>query len=277
MSGTDEGDRAAANVEWELADFVDAIAAEFDRAEDTLALKSYGRGALLSVRGIALDLGVGVRRAADGRVFFRAAEPGAAGAATLRLDFGPLLQSQVEGARRPLDQVVVPRRLDALAGITLRDTAALRALGVFTADDLERCTPTPAALAAVARKAEIAEPRLRRWLGLPVPGAGRLAVHGIGFTRPPVAGEAVRLRQAVLAEAAVANEGDGELEPFLLVWVVDGIPLPPRRHGPLPAGARSTDPATRCELRLGAGRHTVWVIAGPELPASASAFGELTL
>jgi hypothetical protein len=277
MSGTHDGERAATNVEWELADFVDAIAAEFDRAEDTLALKSYGRGALLSVRGIALDLGVGVRRAADGRVFFHATEPGAAGAATLRLDFGPLLQSQVEGARRPLDEVAVPRSLDALPGITPRDTAALRALGVFTADGLERCTPTPAALAAVARKTEIPEPRLQRWLGLSVPGAGRLALHGIGFARQPVVDEAVRLRQAVLAEAAVANEGDGALEPFLLAWVVDGVPLPSRRHGPLPAGARSTDPATRCELRLGAGRHTVWAIAGPELSSSALAAGELTL
>ena len=31
----------AVNQEWQLSDFVDAIAAEVDRAEDTLSLKSY--------------------------------------------------------------------------------------------------------------------------------------------------------------------------------------------------------------------------------------------
>jgi peptide/nickel transport system substrate-binding protein len=357
MNGDDPcvpADGSRPNVEWELADFMDAVAAEFDRAEDTMALKSYGRGAMLSVKGVALDVGVTVRRAADGRVFFRTAAVGEGGTATLRLDFTPLLQSQVEGGRRPLDAVAVPHALEQLAGITPCDVAALRTLGVFTLDDLERITPTPAAAAAAARRTGIAEAKLRRWLGLPYatslepaqgpPGAS-VAVHGGNLGAQPAPGAAVLVQGTpgtveswsdtrvvvrmprtadphavvtvlagggptnalvwnaapepgrprvegvalathsihpsaggiVRAEAAIHNDGDAGLAPFLVAWVVDGVPAQVLRHGALPPHSRSADAATVCELRLAFGPHVVWVIAAPEHPGPSAAMGEVTI
>ena len=58
------------NTEWQLAEMVDAITAEIDRAEDTLALKSYARGMSFSITQLSLDLQVAVRRDSNGHVKF---------------------------------------------------------------------------------------------------------------------------------------------------------------------------------------------------------------
>jgi len=83
------------NTEWRLADMVDAIAAEIDRAEDTLALKSYARGMSFAIKQLSLDLQVAVRRDSDGNIKFRTAEPNATGSTTLKLDFAQILQNQL--------------------------------------------------------------------------------------------------------------------------------------------------------------------------------------
>jgi hypothetical protein len=59
------------NLEWQLSELVDLIAAEVDRAADTLSLKSYARGASFAVKKLSLDLEVKVRRTADGKLLFR--------------------------------------------------------------------------------------------------------------------------------------------------------------------------------------------------------------
>ncbi|HEY9653133.1 MAG TPA: hypothetical protein V6C95_20920, partial [Coleofasciculaceae cyanobacterium] len=74
-SGAENNDTTIDNQEWQLADFVDAIAAEIDHAEDTLSLKSYARGMSFAIKQLSLDLEVTVRRDTNGRILFRTVDP----------------------------------------------------------------------------------------------------------------------------------------------------------------------------------------------------------
>ena len=100
------------NVEWQLADLVDAISAEVDRAEDTLALKSYARKVSFAIKKIALDVEVTLRRAPDGRLFFRSMDPGGTSDTLLKLDFAQVLENQLIGIRKPLDDTTTSAPLD---------------------------------------------------------------------------------------------------------------------------------------------------------------------
>lgn len=164
------------NTEWRLADMVDAIAAEIDRAEDTLALKSYARGMSFAIKQLSLDLQVAVRRDADGHIKFRTAEPNATGSTTLKLDFAQILQNQLSANRRKLDEDVDPRPLDAL-GLTSEEIRRLNAISIYSSDDLRGYTQTAAMIGEVSRKTSIKDARLRQVLGLPYlealkPGGG---------------------------------------------------------------------------------------------------------
>jgi peptide/nickel transport system substrate-binding protein len=155
------------NVEWELSQFVDSIAAEIDRAEDTLSLKSYGRGVAFAIKQLNLELAVSVRRSAEGRILFRSVAPDTTVQTVLKLDFSQVLQSQLQGIRKPLEEPGPNRALSTLAGITNDDIQRLNGVGVYSVDDLERYTQTAAMLAELSRKAGIEETRLRRWRQLP--------------------------------------------------------------------------------------------------------------
>ncbi len=154
------------NTEWQLADMVDAIAAEIDHAEDTLALKSYARGMSFSLRQLSLDLQVAVRRDDNGRVQFRTAEPNATGTTTIKLDFAQLLKSQLGDDRRKLEQNIDRRPLDAV-GLTAEEIRNLNAIAIYAIDDLHRYTQTAAMIGEVSRKTNINDARLRQVLGLP--------------------------------------------------------------------------------------------------------------
>jgi len=164
------------NTEWRLADMVDAIAAEIDRAEDTLALKSYARGMSFAIKQLSLDLQVAVRRDSDGNIKFRTVEPNATGSTTLKLDFAQILQNQLSANRRKLDEDVDPRPLDAL-GLTSEEIRRLNAISIYSSDDLRGYTQTAAMIGEVSRKTSIKDARLRQVLGLPYlealkPGGG---------------------------------------------------------------------------------------------------------
>jgi peptide/nickel transport system substrate-binding protein len=155
---------------------VDAIAAEIDRAEDTLALKSYARGMSFAIKQLSLDLQVAVRRDGDGNIKFRTAEPNATGSTTLKLDFAQILQNQISSNRRKLDEDVDARPLDAL-GLTSEEIRRLNAISIYSIDDLRRYTQTAAMIGEVSRKTSIKDARLRQVLGLPYlealkPGGG---------------------------------------------------------------------------------------------------------
>ncbi|HTQ78636.1 MAG TPA: IPT/TIG domain-containing protein [Thermoanaerobaculia bacterium] len=153
------------NGEWRLADLLDAIASEVDRAQDAVALKSLARGLTFGLKGLDLDLAVTARFDPAGRLLFRTADPGQSGGSVLKLSLEEVAQGQVEEVRTPLDGAGLP--LSTLPGITAEEIAALGRLSIFTLDDLRPYTASAALAAALARQSGVAEPHLRRWLGLP--------------------------------------------------------------------------------------------------------------
>ena len=154
------------NTEWQLAEMVDAITAEIDRAEDTLALKSYARGMSFSITQLSLDLQVAVRRDSNGHVKFRTADPNSTSATTLKLDFAQILKNQLGDDRRKLEQDIDRRPLDKL-GLTSEEIRPLNAISIYSIDDLRRYTQTAAMIGEVSRKTSINDARLRQVLGLP--------------------------------------------------------------------------------------------------------------
>lgn len=154
------------NVEWTLSDFVDAIAAEVDRAQDTLVLKSHARGLSVSLKGLDLDVAVNVRMSPEGRVYFRTVEAGSPCCTVLKLDLEEVLQAQVEEVRMPAERQD-GQPVETLPGITQAEIDAFAALSITTVEGLLLYARTPATLRELARKGRIAEPRLRRWLGFP--------------------------------------------------------------------------------------------------------------
>lgn len=173
LNGAAPLDPGADNVDWQLAELVDAIAAEIDQAQDTLSLKSYARGLAFAVKTLSLDLEVKVRRAADGRLLFRTVNPDEQSATVLKLDFAQVLQSQLLGVRKPLVDGLAAAGLSAAALDTLdqlatdEELAALRSVGILALDDLARYSQTPAMMAELCRKTRLPEARLRQWRQLP--------------------------------------------------------------------------------------------------------------
>jgi len=166
------------NSEWRLGDFLNAVTAEVDRAQDALSLKSFARGMSMSLQGLSLDLAVQVRVDDRGQPLFRSAEPGEPCATILKLQLREAPENQLEDARKRLDDGGLGLPLAALPEITPQQIATLQGLSTFTVDDLRRLCRTPASLAEVNRSTGIPELLLRRWLGLPyllriVPPAGR--------------------------------------------------------------------------------------------------------
>ncbi len=155
------------NQEWQLADMVDAIAAEIDRAEDTLSLKSYARGKLVTIKQLKLDLEVNVRHTPEGEILFRTVEPGKSSATVLKLDFAQVLESQLQSVRKDLQNPISTRPLSTLSGITKGEIKRLNRIAIYSVHDLERYTQTAAMLAEVSTKTNINEVKIRQWRELP--------------------------------------------------------------------------------------------------------------
>ncbi|NEO18662.1 ABC transporter substrate-binding protein [Moorena sp. SIO4A5] len=155
------------NTEWQLAEMVDAIAAEIDRAEDTLSLKSYARGKSMAIKQLKLDIEVKLRRTSDGKILFRTTDPGENSATIIKLDFAQVLESQLQGVRKQLDQPISTRPLATLPGITEAEIKQLNGIGIYSVNDLEGYTQTAAMVAELSRKTGIADSRIRIWRQLP--------------------------------------------------------------------------------------------------------------
>ena len=161
------------NVEWQLADLVDALTAEIDQAQDTLSLKSYARGLTFAIKTLNLDIEVKARRGADGRFFFRTVGADESSTTVLKLGFAQVLQSQLTTVRKPLEDgqgtdgvgAASLATLDEIA--TAEEMAALRAVGIHAMNDLTRYIQTPQLVTELSRKTRIAEAQLRAWSGLP--------------------------------------------------------------------------------------------------------------
>lgn len=158
------------NVEWQLAELVDTVAAEIDRAQDTLSLKSYARGLSFAIKKLSLDLEVKVRRTSDGKLLFRTVNAEQTSHTVIKLDFAQVLQSQLTTVRKPLDgqlSVASSVGLDILPEINAENLTALGLMSIYSMEDLERCTQTPQMIAELSRKTQIEEYRIRQWRQLP--------------------------------------------------------------------------------------------------------------
>ncbi|NEQ66036.1 MAG: hypothetical protein F6K21_11140 [Symploca sp. SIO2D2] len=155
------------NTEWQLADIVDAIAAEIDRAEDTLSLKSYARGKSIGIKQLQLDLEVNVRHTPEGEIKFRTVEAGKSSATVLKLDFSQILETQLQSVRKDLTKPISTQPITTLPNITADEIKRLNRIAIYSVDDLDRYTQTAAMLAEVSTKTSIEEIKLRQWQELP--------------------------------------------------------------------------------------------------------------
>lgn len=163
MSDTDRN--APQNAEWSLSTFLDSLAAEIDRAQDTVALKSVSREITVKVTEASLDLAVAVRVDSVTRVYFRTVEPGVAPTTVLRLRLAET--SREGGADSVSTSQADGLELSFLPGITATEVVALERLSILTLGDFRRFSESSALVADLARRSGIADSRLRRWLSLP--------------------------------------------------------------------------------------------------------------
>jgi len=125
-----------------MEDFVQALTAQLDRAQDALALKARtGRPLTFALKDLSLDLRVFCESDQAGRVLWRHASPNEDAASTVRLSFTSITKSMVEENTVSLSAEEDPRALDSLAGAeTLRpeDRDKLERVGVRTVGQLQR-------------------------------------------------------------------------------------------------------------------------------------------
>jgi hypothetical protein len=151
-----------------VEEFLQALTAQLDRAQDALALKVSGTNRPLTwaLRDLKLDLNVFVEVGDNGRVMLRSAAPNEAGASTLHLDLTTVTRPMVEENSWSFQGDEDPRALDDLQTGKLDDDSRRKLdwLGVRTVGQLKQLDPAAvqavfgiptmrlqAALAAAAR------------------------------------------------------------------------------------------------------------------------------
>jgi hypothetical protein len=124
------------NRAWNLEAFLDSLAVELDRAQQTLALKAVNQKLLYTVKDVALDLQC--FPSFDGDVVkFTTARPGETGASKITIQLGSVTDTLVKDMSRDRyteDDV----SLDDLDDIDRDTKKSLEKIGVHTAKDLER-------------------------------------------------------------------------------------------------------------------------------------------
>ncbi len=125
-----------------MEDFVQALTAQLDRAQDALALKARtGRPLTFALKDLSLDLRVFCESDQAGRVLWRHASPNEEAASTVRLTFTSITKSMVEENTVSLSAEEDPRALTSLGGAdTLReeDREKLERVGVRTVGQFQR-------------------------------------------------------------------------------------------------------------------------------------------
>jgi hypothetical protein len=125
-----------------LEEFVQALSAQLDRAQDALALKARtGRPLTFAIKDLSIDLRVFWETDANGRVLVRHAGPNEDGASTVHLDFTTITREMVEENTFALGMDDDPRGLQDLAGesgFSEQDRRRLEMIGVRTVGQLKR-------------------------------------------------------------------------------------------------------------------------------------------
>lgn len=129
-----------------VEEFLQALTAQLDRAQDALALKVSGTNRPLTwaLRDLKLDLNVFVEVGDSGRVMLRSAGPNETGASTLHLDLTTVTRPMVEENSWSFQEDDDPRTLDDLGASGRLDDDSRRKLdwmGVRTVGQLKQLDP----------------------------------------------------------------------------------------------------------------------------------------
>jgi hypothetical protein len=124
-----------------VEEFVQALSAQLDRAQDALALKARtGRPLTFAIKDLSIDLRVFWESDPNGRVLVRHAGPNEDGASTVHLNFTTITREMVEENTFSMAMDEDPRGLQDLgsAGFSEHDQRRLEMIGVRTVGQLRR-------------------------------------------------------------------------------------------------------------------------------------------
>ena len=125
-----------------MEDFVQALTAQLDRAQDALALKARtGRPLTFALKDLSLDLRVFCESDPAGRVLWRHASPNEEAASTVRLTFTSITKSMVEENTVSMSADDDPRALESIGGadtLLEEDRQKLERVGVRTVGQFQR-------------------------------------------------------------------------------------------------------------------------------------------
>jgi hypothetical protein len=125
-----------------VEEFVQALSAQLDRAQDGLALKARtGRPLTFAIKDLSIDLRVFWESDSAGRVLVRHAGPNEEGASTVHLNFTTITKEMVEENTFSLGMDEDPRGLQDLPGeqgFSEQDRRRLEMIGVRTVGQLRR-------------------------------------------------------------------------------------------------------------------------------------------
>lgn len=213
-------------------DFLQALTAQLDRAQDALAFKVRGteRPLTWALKDLAIDLRVFIEITDEGHVTWRSAGPGDDSASTVHLSLTTITRPMVEENSFKVERDQDPRALEQLAQVsTLNadDQRKLSWMGVRTVGQLRKLDPIAveaiagipvtrlqAALEAAAHPAVIAQEVIERG------GRTLLAIHGANLadgTAPEVrlAGtpvEVLEFRPGRILVRPGAQHSEGQIE-----------------------------------------------------------------
>jgi hypothetical protein len=168
-----------------VEDFLDAVSAQLDRTQDSLAAKAKVRPLMFALRNFAIDLQVFVSMDTSGNVRLRSAAPGESGASTLKLEFTTITRPMVEENTVSLAEAQAPSLTEV--GLKPDEQRALERVGVRTVAQLQQLRASGAGVDGIARLTSGLVPadRLRAALRRGQPTIG--GVRPVAPTPPPVA------------------------------------------------------------------------------------------
>jgi hypothetical protein len=243
-------------------EFLQALTAQLDRAQDALALKVRGteRPLTWALKDLAIELRVFVEVTDDGHVTWRSAGPGEDGASTVHLTLTTITRPMVEENSFHVERDQDPRgleRLSQVASLDRDDQRKLEWMGVRTVGQLRKLDPIAveaiagipvtrlqAALEAAAHPAVTAQEVVEKG------GRTLLAIRGAnlalgGSPEVHLAGAPVEVLEFSPTRVLVrpgAQHTEGQIEVFSGGKRATGffrLPERPQKNGAAPSGANS--------------------------------------
>jgi hypothetical protein len=241
-----------------VEDFLQALTAQLDRAQDTLALKvRAGRPLTWALKDLSIDLHVFVEVDPAGRVLMRSAGANEQGASTVHLNLAAITRPMVEENTLSIHDETDPRTLEELrtAGhLDEEDRRKLDMVGIRTVGQLKRLSSetTPAAVEAT--------------IGLPV---DRLRALLEQAARPAVTGnEVLRRDGGPLLRIQGVNLSDGSAPEVRLSGdLVEVLEAKPQQLVVRPRSHHDEGPI---EVRVGGERATGWFRIARKSPRAES-------